>query len=143
MQCTVQVAAVTVRHPGIRRLNVKGVEWPEGTLHTALGGMTALEVLRLGGTALSDSSLSVLATLRTLRRVDISNATLGRYGSVSAWKDLQFWASSCHIYIMLLPYAAKRPSHLTVYAQNAASFCHQVRSQHPRHHHQITHVENA
>jgi hypothetical protein len=85
-----QVAAVTVRHPGIRRLNVKGVEWPEGTLHAALGGMTALEVLRLGGTALSDSSLSVLATLRTLRRVDISNATLGRYGSVSArgmlWK---------------------------------------------------------
>ena len=82
--CTAQVAAVTQRHPGIRRLNVKGVDWPDGTLHAALGGMTALEMLCLGGTALSDSSLSVLGTLRTLRRLDISKATLGRYGSVRA-----------------------------------------------------------
>ena len=79
-----QVAAVTHRHPGIRKLNVKGVEWPEGTLRLALGVATKLEVLRLGGASLSESTLAVLGALTTLRRLDIQNATLGRYGPVRA-----------------------------------------------------------
>ena len=86
-----QVAAVTHRHPGIRKLNVKGVEWPEGTLRWALGGATGLEVLRLGGAPLSESTLAVLGGLTTLRRLDIQNATLGRYGPVSAFRVSPEW----------------------------------------------------
>ena len=63
---------------------MKGVEWPEGTLRCALGATTALEVLRLGGAPLSESALGVLGSLTTLRRLDIQNATLGRYGPVRA-----------------------------------------------------------
>jgi len=76
------VAAVTHRHPGIRKLNVKGIEWSEGALRWALGVTTGLEVLRLGGAPLSESTLAVLGGLTTLRRLDIQNATLGRYGPV-------------------------------------------------------------
>ena len=82
---------MTRRHPGIRKLNVKGVEWPDGALQRALAGTTALETLRLGGTALSEGALSVLGSLTTLRRLDMENATLGRYGPVRAVAVRRSW----------------------------------------------------
>ena len=78
------MVSVTAAHRGIRKLNVTGIEWPGALLADALRPLTQLESLSLGSQDAHDLDLRILRELLTLRRLNVSDAVLGRNDLVRA-----------------------------------------------------------